>query len=211
MSAADIRKSMLLLESPLPHKHRIDEVPMSLLKTLVKMGQTLYSDTANGELQTGVAANKLFAAYQRYLGSIGKKIDQGTVGELYDWLGATSLGSSIALRAMTIGINNPNLKLLNQEDLRKVYNSVIADDAKGRLSRTMQAAIQLKNRAPESDMADAEQDAAQTQQISKKAAASAPPVAQTATGRRPKAAAPKAPAVDVKDIDAALAQLGATP
>ena len=248
MSANDLRKSLMIIESAGTDAAKLDEAPMGILKTLGTAARSLWSDVAIGELKAGDAANKQYASYLRYLGSVGKRADTGTLGDLYTFLSAELITQGVdrakmeALiqKAITGGISNADVTIASKNDIAKYKDSAISDDAKNRLSKTFllltQMRAKLEPKEPEQDdeagaqgaapaAGNAAAPAAGNAAAPAAGGAAAPAAGKAAAPAAGKAAAPAAgkaaaPAAgkaaggaknapNTKDIDDALAQLGA--
>lgn len=210
MSADDIRKSLIIVESVSDVNARTDEAlaPMGLFKTLGLGAMSVFSDTAQGKFDSGMAANKLYARYIQQLGKGGLKPANGTVGTLYTFLANAGIDDDVIMQAITGGINNTKIKIINLNTLKHYWNSEIGgEQVRTRLSRAFDLAVKLQAQqgADELDKEDFERRRAENQSTVRAALAGAAPVATGAT-------TPIAPDTtpDTKDIDAALAQLGVT-
>ena len=213
MSANDIRNSLLILETTTPKTaESLEEAaPMGFFKILATTAGAMFSDVKLGELKSGDAANKLYAKYMQYLGTIGKKPSTEDVGDLFDFMVKFGPPMPAVFAGISKGLSIP---VKDKTGLQTYWNSVIQKDYKNRIGKVFLNAIEAAAKLPETDL--------DPEDFTARAKAGANISATIEKGAKPTAAAsaaPKAPALAptpaapaagaTKDIDDALAQLGA--
>lgn len=212
MSANDIRKTLLILETTAtPVAAPVEEAaPMGFFKSLATTAGAMFSDVKLGELKVGDAANKLYAQYLQYLGKIGKKPGTEDVGDLFDFMVKEGHPVPTIFAGISRGLSIP---VTDKAGLQKFWNSVIQKDYKNRIGKVFLNTIQAATKLPEKDL-DPESFAKRSQagaSISTSIEKGAKPTAAPAT-KEPESAPPPPTtpvANNTKDIDDALAQLGA--